>query len=219
MQQLEQIAETLRNTRGIRPANVFMTDDRDGLARLYYGTYFRRTDRKTGKRTVPRKLSKDLELIKGLGTAQGKYYFLQAMIERMPTPNVGNPDWDLARTDDVYTLQVGVFEPTDEFWQYKEAAAEFCEFLRGRGYEAYYYHTSSASMVTVGTFGADAVISRPRGLRAYSAEVLALQRQDDLLRYNRLNGAVYRARTDRGTMQRVPSRLVEIPQSQDKIPW
>jgi hypothetical protein len=219
MLHLEQIAETLRNTRGIRPQDVFITNNRDGFARLYYGTYFRRTDPKTGKRSVPRKLEKDLKLIKELGTSPGEYYFLKAMIVRTPTPDAGNPDWDLAKAEGDYTLQVGVFEPTDEFWQYKQAAAEFCELLRNKGYEAYYYHTSSASMVTVGTFGADAVISRPRGLPSYSAEVLALQRQDELLQYNRLNGAVYRAQTDRGTMQRVRSRLVRIPQSGAIIPW
>ena len=216
---IAQVAETLRNTPGIRAKDVFTTDDRDGFARLYYGTYFRRTDPKTGRRSIPRKLEKDLKLIKELGTGPGEYYFLRALTVRMPTPNVGNPDWDLAKVDDAYTLQVGVFEPTDEFWEYKQAAAQFCELLREKGYEAYYYHTDSASVVTVGTFGAGAVIPNPRGLPSYSGEVLALQRQDELLRYNRLNGAIYRAQTDQGTMQRVPSRLVRIPQSGAAVPW
>ena len=219
MQQIEQIAETLRNTRGVRADEVFITDDRDGFTRLYYGSYDRRTDRKTGKRTMPRKLTKDLKLIKELGTGPGEYYFLRAMVVRMPTPDVGDPEWNLAKADGVYTLQVGVFEPLEEFWQYKQAAVDFCELLRGKGYEAYYYHTDSASMVTVGTFGDDAVIPSPRGLPSYSAEVLALQRQDELLQYNRLNGAIYRAQTDKGVMQRVPSRLVRIPSEGVTIPW
>jgi hypothetical protein len=116
-------------------------------------------------------------------------------------------------------LQVGVFEPTEEFWEYKQAALEFCELLRNKGYEAYYYHTDSASMVTVGTFDEDAVIAHPRGLPSYSGEVLALQRQDELLQYNRLNGAVYSAMTDKGVMQRVPSRLVRMPRNGMTASW
>ena len=212
---IDQIAETLRSTPGIKPNEVFTTDDRDGFARLYYGTYHRRTDPKTGKRSVPARLRKDLRLIKELGTGPGEYYFMKAMVVRMPTPDVGNPEWDLAKVDGVYTLQVGVFEPTDEFFAYKQAAAEFCALLRRKGYEAYYYHTNATSTVTVGSFGAEAVIPNPGRLPSYSAEVLALQQQDELLRYNLLNGAIYRARTDEGTMVRVPSRLVRIPQKEE----
>ena len=211
-QHIEQIAETLRNTSGIKAGEVFTTDDRDGFARLYYGTYHRRTDPDTGKRSLPTRLRRDLRLIKELGTGPGEYYFMKAMVVRMPTPDVGNPAWDLANLDGVYTLQVGVFEPTDEFFEYKQAAAEFCALLRRKGYEAYYYHTNASSTVTVGSFGAEAVIPNPRGLPSYSAEVLALQQQDELLKYNLLNGQIYRARTDEGAMVRVPSRLVRIPQ-------
>jgi len=44
--------------------------------------------------------------------------------------------------------------------------------------------------------------------------------QDDLLKYNRLNGAVYKARFAGGPMEKVPSRLVEIPEpGEDANPW
>ncbi|MBU0719530.1 MAG: hypothetical protein KJ749_14900 [Planctomycetes bacterium] len=219
LRQIEQIAETLRRTAGIDPSRVSVADDSDGVARLYYGTYYRRTDRKTGKRSTPRELSNDLKLIRELGTGPGEYYFIAAVPVRMPTPNVGDPAWDLRKADGVYTLQVGIFESTDEFWEYKQAAVEFCKLLRERGYQAYYYHTDAASTVTVGTFGEDAVIPNPRGLPSYSREVIALQQQDDLLKYNHLNGAIYRARTDKGGTLRVPSRLVRIPQPEAAPPW
>ena len=216
---IDQIAETLRNTPGINPGEVFTTDDRDGFSRLYYGTYHRRTDPETGKRSVPNRLRRDLRLLKELGTGPGEYYFMKAMVVRMPTPDVGNPEWDLANVDGIYTLQVGVFEPTDEFFEFKQAAAQFCALLRRKGYEAYYYHTSASSIVTVGSFGADAVIPNPRGLPSYSAEVLALQQQDELLKYNLLNGAIYRAQSDQGVMVRVLSRLVRVPQPEEAQPW
>ncbi len=219
VERLEQIADTLRRTDGIRPDEVSTTDDADGVARLYYGVYYRKSDRKTGVRSTPQRLTNDLKFIKELGTGPGQYFFMGARVVRVPTPHVGNPNWDLSRVEGMYSLQVGVFEPTDEFWQYKQAAAEFCKLLREKGYEAYYYHTESSSLVTVGVFGPQAVISQSRGLPTYSAEVIKLQQSDELLMYNRLNGAVYRARTEKGNKVRMPSRLVHIPHKEASAPW
>ena len=211
-QHIEEFAQTLRRTPGIRPQDVFVGDDPDGYSRLYYGRYFCRTNPRTGKRPLPRKMREDLNLIRQLGDGSGRRYFLQAMPVRMPTPDVGDPEWVLANIPATYSLQVAVFEPTDTFWKYKEAAAQYCAALREEGYEAYYHHGSACSMVTVGSFGPEAVITRPDGRTYYSEEVLALQR-DGLLKYNLLNGAVYRVRSDTGKKVAVPSRLVKVPHS------
>jgi hypothetical protein len=128
----------------------------------------------------------------------------------MPTPDVGNPLWALTNAEGVYSLQVAVFEPTDSVWEYKKAAAEYCAVLRRKGYEAYYHHASACSMVTVGSFGPEVVIPQDRGPPRYSAEVLALQ-QEELLKYNRVNGGIMRTKTAQGASVPVPSRLVEIP--------
>ena len=212
MRQIEPFAESLRRTAGIRPKDVFIRDESDGFARLYYGTYYRRTDPKTRKRSTPPQLQTDMELIKQLGNESGQRYFLQALAVRMPMADVGNPQWALYRATGVYSLQVAVFEPNDDFWEYKQAAAEYCEFLRKKGYEAYYHHASAASMVTVGSFGPDAVVNMPQGLPKYSSAVLALQK-DDMLKYNLLNGGVYYVRDGKGGRTPVPSRLVEIPRN------
>jgi len=212
MRQIEPFAESLRRTPGIRPKDVFVRDEPDGFARLYYGTYYRRTDPKTRKRSTPPQLQKDMEFIKQLGGESGQRYFLQALAVRMPMPNVGDPQWALSRATGVYSLQVAVFEPNDEFWEHKQAAAEYCEFLRKKGHEAYYHHASASSMVTVGSFGSDAVVNMPQGLPRYSAEVIALQKKE-LLQHNLLNGAVYYVRDDKGGRTPVPSRLVEIPRN------
>lgn len=210
MQQIEPFAESLRRTAGIRTKDVFVRDESDGFARLYYGTYYRRTDPKTRKRTTPPQLQTDLELIRQLGDDSGRRYFLQALAVRMPMPNVGNPQWALSNATGVYSLQVAVFEPNDDFWEHKQAAAEFCELLRKKGREAYYHHAPASSMVTVGSFGPEAVVDMPKGLPTYSPEVLALQK-DDLLKHNLLNGSVYYVRDDRGGRTPVPSLLVRIP--------
>ena len=219
MDNIGQIADTLRRTPGIKPSDVFYIDEADGMVRLYHGLYYRKTDRKTGRRSIPKNLKKDMDTIKHLGTGSADYYFLLARIVRLPTKDVGNPEWNLANIDGAYTLQVAVFEPTEEFWEFKAAAADYCEILRERGFEAYYFHTEASSCVTVGIFQEDAVVPRPVGLPTYSSKVLALQQSDDLLKYNRVNGAIYRARSDRGMMVRVPSRLVHMPNNRDELPW
>jgi hypothetical protein len=207
---IEQFAQTLRNTPGIRSGEVFVGEESTGVARLYYGKYWRQTDRKTGKRTTPQALAQDIEVIKQLGDESGRRYFLQALIVRYPTPHAGNPEWDLAKVDAHYSLQVAVFEPTNDFLEYKQAAGDYCAWLRKKGYEAYYHHSDAASVVTVGRFGAGAVIRLPNGLTSYSAEVVALQ-GDELLKYNLLNGGIYYVRHDKGGRTAVPSRLVEVP--------
>ena len=211
---VEQIAETLKRSAGIRAEDVFFSHDRDGASRLYYGRYFRRLDPKTGKRPIPRRLQEDLTFIKQLGAGPEQYLFLGAMMVPLPVADVGDPDWELSRNPGVYSLQVAVFEPTDHFWNFKQAAADYCAVLRKEGHEAYYHHGRATSEVTVGSFGEDALITPERGLPWYAPDVLKLQGSDELFQYNLLNGRIYRARNDQGQMVPVPSRLVRVPKEQ-----
>ncbi len=217
MHRIEPFADSLRRTPGIRSDDVFIRDESEGYARLYYGVYYRKTDPKTGKRSTPPQLKVDVDLIKQLGDESGQRYFLQSLVVRMPMPDVGNPQWALSNTTGVYSLQVAVFEPNDDFWEHKQAAADYCEVLRKKGYEAYFHHANTSSLVTVGSFGPEAVQNRPQGLPTYSAEVLALQ-NDELLKYNLLNGGVYYVRDGMGGRTPVPSRLVEIPRESPTRP-
>ncbi len=207
---IKQFAETLRRTPGIRSGDVFLRDESDGFARLYYGTYYRRTDPKTRKRSRPRRMEADLALIRQLGGPSGERYFARALPVRLPTPDVGNPAWRLDRADGLYTLQVASFEPTDDFWDFKQVAAEYCEFLRKKGHEAYYHHARSSSVVTVGAFGPEAVERRSDQRAYYSDIVVALQR-NELFSYNVVNGGVVYVRDGQGRRVAMPSRLVEIP--------
>ncbi|MGD2111602.1 MAG: hypothetical protein PVI86_19670, partial [Phycisphaerae bacterium] len=170
---------------------------------------------------MPARMRNDLNLIRELGDSSGRRFFLRALPVRMPQPDVGNPEWNLASVSAKYSLQVAAFEPTGEFASYKQAAAEYCAELRERGYEAYYHHGPASSVVTVGAFGPDAVRSVSDGRvwrTVYASEVLALQR-DELLKHNLLNGHVYRVRDVNGEMVPVPSRLVEVPRNEDGEPW
>ncbi|MHC5111889.1 MAG: hypothetical protein ACYTHJ_18645 [Planctomycetota bacterium] len=213
------IAETLGRTRGINPDNIVVRENvRDG-SRIYYGTYYRVTDSGTGRRSIPDKLRKDLRLLKELTLGDQRRPFLQARTVRVPLPNVGPEEWRLANVTEKYSLQVAVFEPTDEFWNYKEAALEYCRQMRDRGYEAFFHHGTGASMVTVGRFGEDAITLPARGLPILNPKITKLQ-EDEMLKYNRLNGRVYTARSDSGQRVRVRSRLVEVPQPvPEDLPW
>lgn len=71
MQHIEQFAETLKRTPGIRPDDVFVMDEPDGFAPLYYGTYYRRTDPKTGKRPIPKPMRRTWISSKGSVTLRG----------------------------------------------------------------------------------------------------------------------------------------------------
>lgn len=212
-QLIKDLAETLQRTPGVRAREVFVLSGSDEVSRLYHGVYYRPADAKTGKRAIPKRLARDLQWVKELGEPPNRHYFLHAMMVSMPTPDVGRPEWALQRVDAVYSLQVAVFQPTDHLWDHKRAAADYCQALRDRGFEAYYHHAAASSVVTVGRFGADAVIDRIRGLPSYSPVVTALRQSDALLRYNHLNGRVYKARDSAGAMVPVDSRLVRIPHS------
>lgn len=215
---IEQIADTLRQTPAIDSDEVTVVHDQDGNSRLYYGTYYRRLNPETGRRSIPRELARDLEMIKTLGTGGSVFFFRRAMKVRKPQPDVGNPDWRLTRSGGAYTLQVGVFEATDEFFEYKQAAAEYCAALRSKGYDAYYHHDSACSVVTVGTFAEGAVVTtvvRERGMTRrvtrFSDEINALMR-DDLLKYNLWNGMLRRSFDERGKkLPPAPSQVVRVP--------
>ncbi len=215
---VDNVAASLKRTPGVRAADVYSRDGSDGVARLYYGAFHRPIDGKTGRYRTSRRLRGDLDLIKQLGAKGGRPIFLGARPVRVPQFDVGNPEWNLRYVDARYSLQVAVFEPRDSFWEFKQAAAEYCAHLRGLGHEAYYHHSEASSVVTVGAFGASAVITGADGRTYYSAAVQALQ-SVERLKHNLLNGAIYGVRNDEGEMLRVPSRLVEIPRPDRDASW
>lgn len=209
LRDVQAFAESLKNTPGIRAADVFFADESDGFARLYYGRYVRNAD-KSGKRTMSPELRGDLDVIRQLAGPGGEHYFLRALPVPMPQPDVGKSEWKLQNAKGSYSLQVAVFEPTDEFWEFKKAAAEYCEYLRKKGHEAYYHHTRGSSVVTVGSFGEDALVRGKDDRPYFSAEVGRLQ-SDELLKYNVVNGAIHRVRDAKGNWVPITSRLVQIP--------
>ena len=222
----DRVADVLRKTSGIdrQEVQVFATSD---SADIYYGTYYRRLDPLTGRRSIPKKMAADLTLLKELADDQGRHFFLHARSVPAPAPDVGRPEWDLRNAEGVYTLQVAVYMNDQKMHQRKRAAVEKVRQLRDKGFEAYYYHGHSRSMVTVGTFGPDALRDAHGQVRhvdiggeqrqiaqRYSDEVVALQRQEECA-YNLTNDDIWYNKDDTGKLYPVESMLVRIPTDED----
>ena len=217
-----QIVEVLRGTDGIDAGKVRLEVQGD-QARIYYGTYYRRTDPATRQRSIPKQMRADLRLLKELTDGQGARYFLYARKVPAPSPDVGDPQWDLRQAKDVYTLQVAVYFNDDQLHNRKLAAVEKVRQLRAKGLEAYYYHGQVRSIVTVGIFGEDAVLDelgrvryvkiggqRQQVVHRYSDEVRALQQRPEC-RYNLTNDGIWYNLDSNGVRVPVRSMLVRIP--------
>jgi hypothetical protein len=220
-----QIAQVLRRTPQIDARSIRVLPETDGAkANIYYGSYERRIDPRTGARSIPAAMERDMVLLKELADPDGLRYFLRARKVPFPSADVGRPEWDLRRADGVYTLQVAVYFNTDKMRQRKKAAAEKTRQLRARGLEAYYYHGPTRSLVTVGSFGEDALLDQVGQVRHieiggqrrqvahhYAPDVVELQKHADC-RYNLTNDDIWHD-VDQRTGQRytVRSMLVRIP--------
>jgi len=203
----DRMAQALKQIDGISAGKVRVTHDADGFSRIYYGVYTARRDRASGTLVFPDQLTQDIRKIKYIRFEDGANYFALARRVRMPIPDVGNPAWSLRRVDKPYTLQIAVFE-ADEMADYKTEAAKLCRVLREKGYEAYYYHASSTSMVTVGAFDRSAV-RVVGGKVSYSPEIQKL-RNNELFRYNLTNGK--RLTVHKGSVKApVLSQLMLVP--------
>ena len=203
----DQLAASLRNTPGMRASQVHpVHQDAKNRSRLCYGKYTRRTDPQTGKLHIPAKMAQELAIIKNLTDASGQRIFLGARMVPYPTPDVGDPRWDIGRAPGKHTLQVAVFYETDDFHERKQAAAAYVAQLRQQGFEAYYHHGETASEVTVGSFGEDLREAAPEVTRL--REHFKYHLENGRYKWNRLGDERYR----------VKPMVMGIPQPTG-LPW
>lgn len=156
----KQFAESLRRVNGLNPRLVKTYTDSDG-AHVYYGSYRRVYDEIRQREDFKPDPNEPMALIRRLSYDGGRTFpFSGAILEEIPTENVGPKDWDLANVDGFWTLQIAVFYNTAAMTRRRQAAVEYCRALRARGYEAYYYHSMSKSVVTLGAYPEWAVTFR-----------------------------------------------------------
>lgn len=220
------VADVLRNTPGVLPANVYILHDQQDSS-IYHGTYQRRINRRTGQRPVPEELRADLAMLKELADDQGRHLFIGATMVIEPLPDVGRPEWNLLNVEGEYTLQVAAFFRDHDLHNFKQAAAEYCASLRNKGYPAYYHHGESISVVTIGVFGHEALDEQSSTVRfvqvpadggmetkrivlkGYSHAVKKL-RQKEAFAFNLNNGRIWNS-IQNGKKLPVQSALVKIP--------
>jgi len=206
------VADALRMTPGVDPEEVSVRATH-GTSAVLYGRYLRKIDRLRGTREIPDDLKRDLKMIKELTDEHGRRLFLAARMVPEPIADKGPDHWNLENASGEYTLQVAVFFPSPQVDDFKQAAVDYVAELRRKGYEAFYHHGESKSVVTVGVFGPDAVVTSG-GRVGYSAQVRELQRKESFA-YNVTNGAIWTAKVG-GEEAPVRSLLVRIPKARDE---
>jgi hypothetical protein len=141
----------------------------------------------------------------------------------MLTPIAANPQaevqagqHDLRKAMGVYTLQMAVYD--EKFGpEFRKAAEQAAATLRRDGEQAWYYHGPNRSMVTIGSFGENAVSVNAGGMVVYSMEVQQLRQR---FPYNLLNGQTIRVkRPGDAEFHEQPSHLVRIPGSGSFEGW
>lgn len=160
-------ADALKKVRGLDPELVAIQEaPRESV--VFYGRYQRAFSfsKQPNYRPDPKK---DLELIRSLSMqakgADGKmkdiWPFQMATVESLPKIS-DIARWEIHNAPGKYSLQIGVFYNTEGMNKRQEAAEEYCKLLRQQGEEAYFNHGASMSIVTIGSFGEEAIKTEQR---------------------------------------------------------
>jgi len=93
----------------------------------------------------------------------GESVFRGAILLPLPGRDLGPDQYNLLHAQGAYSVLVAVFQdiPERHYLGRKKRAVELCRKLRQQGKEAYFYHDEVRSGVTIGTFPASAVKTRP----------------------------------------------------------
>lgn len=160
-------ADALRKVKGLTPELVTIHEaQRESV--VYYGRY-QKAFSFTNQPNYRPDPKKDLELIRSLslqargadGAARDIWPFQMATVEALPKVS-DLARWELRQAAGKYSLQVGVFYNTEGMTRRQEAAEEYCKLLRQQGEEAFFHHGASMSIVTLGSFGEDAIRTEQR---------------------------------------------------------
>jgi len=97
---------------------------------------------------------KNLKRAREYRTPMGVAAYANARIVEYAGFDPGPSEWDLANAPGAYTVVVAVFYdvPADKYFGRKKYAVTYCEHLRSKSEEAYYWHGPARSTVTIGSF-------------------------------------------------------------------
>lgn len=222
----EVYADYMRSADGLDGALVQVTHGSDNSS-IYYGRYQRNVNPFTREQTFRPDFTADLQRVRSLVVGRRtERPFSAATVEVLDLPKPRYPQWDLARQDGYWSLQVGVFYETSGLKKPREAAESYCKLLRDQGHEAYLHHGETVSSVCIGVFGKNALRDEkkrhPRTGRQFVGTVFADPRLAALQRkfpHNLENGHkmydIVRNRTSGEVTKRTAraSFVVKIPRA------
>ena len=183
----------------------FWVQDEGSRSTVYYGRFDSAQDPKG------REAMEKLRRVNGRGDVRFGTLSFTPLIEAGGALDSALAKYDLRRASSrgVYTLQIGYYESDDG--SRKKSAEKAVAALRKDDVRAYFFHGPNRSMVTVGVFGDDAIVTNRgdgRQIRtSYSVAVRALQER---FPHNLANGATIEE-TRQGSTTKQPSFLVRIP--------
>ena len=124
-------------------------EHREKYSELYWGKY-----------ATYAEAEKNLKRAGKYRTPVGVAAYANARIMEYARADPGPSEWDLAEASGVYTVVVAVFYdvPEEKYLGRKKSAVAYCRQLREKGEEAYFWHGSARSTVTIGTFPDAAVV-------------------------------------------------------------
>lgn len=172
------------------------TINKGGHSEVYWGRY-----------ANPEAAQKNFKAARAHTTRADTKPFGAAMIVPLPGQDYGPRAWNLKYVQGEYTLLVATFQddPERNYLGRKKKAVDYCRRLRKAGYQAYFEHRPSASLVTIGAFGRNSIrISKtPEGkkLEVLDPKIKALQRDFPNLQVN--GNTVSKIAYDRQTGQRI----------------
>ncbi len=126
--------------------------NKDDSSTLYWGRYRTREAAMNNLRTAKEYVAP---------ASKQKIYQMAAIVP-LPGKDIGPAEWNLKNADGEHTVLVAVFQdlPPQNYYGRKARAVDLCKQLRAQGTEAYFFHDTSRSGVTIGMFSEKAMQTR-----------------------------------------------------------
>jgi len=163
----------------------------------------------------------DLRRVKAFRDAAGRPLFRGAIIMPLKPRPYGPPEWDLRNCAGPYSVLVAVFynvpEANPPYMGREKFAVDYCRQLRARGEEAFYYHGTTRSIVTVGSFQESALAKIQKdGQELYEIRDPQIQQIIDRYKYLAVNGRQEFTKVlnrSTGRYDRIPQkpRVISVP--------
>jgi hypothetical protein len=148
--QARELRSRLIATTGMRDFYVVSSAEQ---STIYYG-FYKAIEESQDRREAQRAQADRKRLAAMLDPATGARIFRAVLLVSLEEPDPAAPaEWDLARAEGFWSLQVGIYKDSPER---KLMAVEAVREARAQGIDAYYYHGPTTSSVCIGIWPREA---------------------------------------------------------------